>query len=256
MKFNKRNVFISDSAKFGKNVRIGDNVSIYDNVVVGDNATICNDCVLGEPLADYYKDELTYENPTTIIGDNSMLRSHCIIYAGTELGQGFNCGHRVTIREYTTFQENCRVGTVSDIQGFSTFGKNCWLHSNVHIGQKSTIGNFVFIYPYVVLTNDPTPPSEVCKGPTIGDYSQIAVFSVLLPGVNIGKHALVGAGSIVGKDVDDYQLVIGNPARNVKDVREIKSRETGEAHYPWPLRFSRGMPWSEIGYEKWFKDNG
>ena len=123
MKFNKINVFISDSAKIGKNVRIGDNVSIYDNVVVGDNVTICNDCVLGEPLADYYKDELTYENPTTIIGDNSMLRSHCIIYAGTELGKGFNCGHRVTIREYTTFQENCRVGTVSDYKVFLLLGK-------------------------------------------------------------------------------------------------------------------------------------
>lgn len=254
MKFNNRNVLISPSAKIGKNVRIGDNVTIYHNVVVKDNVTICNDCVIGEPLASYYEDD-TYQNPITIIGDNSLIRSHCIIYAGTELGKNFNSGHRVTIREFTIFKDNCRVGTVSDIQGYSTFGNNCWLHSNVHIGQKSTIGNFVFIYPYVVLTNDPTPPSDICIGPTIGDYSQIAVFSVLLPGVKIGKHALVGAGSIVGKDVADYQLVLGSPAKFIKDVREIKSRETGEAHYPWPLRFERGMPWEEIGFEQWNKLN-
>lgn len=250
MKFNNRNIFISKLAKIGKNVRIGDNTTIYDNVIIKDNVTICNDCVIGEPLGTYYEDE-KYKNPTTVIDENSMIRSHCIIYAGTELGSNFSSGHRVTIREYSKFGENCRVGTVSDIQGYVTFGNNCWLHSNVHIGQKSTVGNFVFIYPYVVLTNDPTPPSNICIGPTIGDYSQIAVFSVLLPGVKIGKHALVGAGSIVGKDVDDYQLVLGNPAKFIKDVREIKSRETGESHYPWPLRFNRGMPWENIGFEQW-----
>ena len=226
--------------------------SIYDNVVIEDNATICNDCIIGEPLQSYYKDE-TYENPKTLIGKNSLIRSHSIIYAGTEFGDDFSCGHRVTIREFTKFGNNCRVGTVSDIQGYSTFGNHCWLHSNVHIGQKSTIGNFVFIYPYVVLTNDPTPPSDICNGPTVGDYSQIAVFSVLLPGVKIGKHACWG-GSLVGKDVEDYELVLGSPAKFKKDVREIKSRETGEAHYPWPVRFKRGMPWEGLGFEKWLEE--
>ncbi|WP_457617683.1 DapH/DapD/GlmU-related protein [Lutibacter sp.] len=254
MKFNNRNVFISPSAKIGKNVRIGDNVSIYDNVIVKDNTTICNDCVIGEPLSDYYDND-SYQNPTTIIGKSTMLRSHCIIYAGTELGNNFSSGHRVTIREYTKFGNNCRVGTVSDIQGHSSFGNHCWLHSNVHIGQKSTIGNFVFIYPYVVLTNDPTPPSNICNGPTIGDYSQIAVFSILLPGVKIGKHALIGANSVVGKNVEDYQLVMGSPAKFIKDVREIKSRETGEQHYPWPQHFERGMPWEGIGFNEWEKSN-
>ena len=252
MKFNNRNVIISPSAKIGKNVRIGDNVTIYDNVIIKDNVTICNDCIIGEPLASYYEDD-AYKNPTTIIGNNSLLRSHSIVYAGVELGDNFNCGHRVTIREFTIFKKNCRVGTVSDIQGYSTFGNNCWLHSNVHIGQKSKIGDFVFIYPYVVLTNDPTPPSDTCIGPTIGDYSQIAVFSVLLPGVKIGKHALVGAGSVVSKDVEDYQLVLGNPSKFIKDVRLIKSRDTNESHYPWPLRFERGMPWEGVGFEAWDK---
>ena len=254
MKFNNRNVFISDSAIIGKNVKIGDNSSIYDNVVIEDNCIIGNDCIIGEPLQSYYNNEV-YENPKTIIGENSLLRSHTIIYCGSEFGAGFSTGHRVTIREYTKFGKQCRVGTVSDIQGYSTFGNHCWLHSNVHIGQKSSIGNFVFIYPYVVFTNDPTPPSDICIGPTIGDYSQIAVFSVLLPGVKIGKHCLIGAGSVVGKNVEDYQLVVGSPAKFIKDVREIKSRETGEIHYPWPYRFKRGMPWSEIGFDEWTNSN-
>lgn len=252
MKFNNRNIYISPNAQIGQNVRIGDNSSIYDNVVIGDNSTICNDCVIGEPLGTYYSSEY-YINPKTQIGSGSLIRSHCVIYAGCEIGDNFSTGHRVTIREYTLFGQNCRVGTVSDIQGYATFGDYCWLHSNVHIGQKSTIGNYVFIYPYVVFTNDPTPPSEICVGPTVGDYSQIAVFSVLLPGVIVGKHCLVGAGSVVGKNVEDYKLVVGSPAVVRKDVREITSRETGESHYPWPQRFSRGMPWDGIGYDTWIR---
>lgn len=254
MKFNNINVIISPKAKIGKNVRIGDNTTIYDNVEIGDDTIISNNCIIGEPLNDYYFNE-EYNNPSTIIGENSLIRSHTIIYAGNVFGENFSCGHRVTIRENTKFGDSCRIGTLSDIQGHSEFGNHCWLHSNVHIGQKSKIGNFVFIYPYVVFTNDPTPPSNICIGPTVGDYSQIAVYSVLLPGVKIGKHCLVGAGSIVSKDIDDYQLVLGNPAKQIKNVSEIKDRETGESHYPWPFRFERGMPWEGVGFKEWEEEN-
>lgn len=257
MKFNKKNITISNSAIIGENVKIGDNCIIYDHVVIGDNTTIANDCVIGEPLHDYYFDT-SYTNPKTIIGANSFIRSHSIIYANSEFGENFSTGHRVTIRENSKFGKNCRVGTLSDIQGFVEFGDYCWLHSNVHIGQKSIIGNFVFIYPYVVFTNDPTPPSNICIGPTIGDFSQIAVGTVLLPGTKIGKHCLVGAQSLVGGDHEDYQLIVGNPAKSIKDVRTLKSKEKDNigSHYPWPYHFSRGMPWEIDGFEKWKILNG
>ena len=255
MKFNNRNVFISDKAIIGKNVRIGDNTTIYDNVTIGDNSIIANDCVIGEPTNNYYF-ESDYQNPETRIGRNSFIRSHSIIYADSIFGDFFSTGHRVTIREKSKFGNNCRVGTLCDIQGHVTFGQYCWLHSNVHIGQDSKIGNFVFIYPYVVLTNDPHPPSNICNGPEIGDFSQIAVGSVILPGIKIGKHCLIGAQSLVGKNVDDYQLVAGNPAKLIKDVRELVSRESGKSHYPWPSNFQRGMPWENIGFDKWKIENG
>jgi acetyltransferase-like isoleucine patch superfamily enzyme len=250
MKFNNINVNISKKAKIGINVKIGDNTTIYDNVVIGDNTIIANDCIIGEPTNDYYFKE-NYENPITLIGNDSLIRSHTIIYSGSTFADGFSCGHRVTIRENTKFGSNCRVGTLSDIQGHSTFGNYCWLHSNVHIGQQSTIGNFVFIYPYVVFTNDPTPPSNTCKGPSVGDYSQIAVGSILLPGVSIGKHCLIGAGSVVGKNISDEMLALGNPAKEIKNVKEIVSRESGQSHYPWPYNFKRGMPWENSSFDEW-----
>lgn len=251
MKFNNLNTFISPSAVIGSNVKIGDNTIIYDNVEIGDNTIISNDCVIGEPLSTYYEDPANYSNPKTVIGQDSLIRSHSIIYADSFFGSGFSTGHRVTIREKTIVGINCRVGTLSDIQGHSEFGNYCWLHSNVHIGQNSKIGNFVFIYPYVVFTNDPTPPSNICKGPTIGDYTQIAVGAIILPGVQIGEHCLIGAGAVVGKNIENEMLVLGNPAKEIKSVREIKSRETQTSHYPWPFNFERGMPWQDIGYEKW-----
>lgn len=250
-KFNNANIRISPSATIGKNVRIGDNTVIYDHVVIGDNTVICNDCVIGEPLNAYYHEGECYENPQTVIGSDSLIRSHTIIYAGNVMGDHFQTGHRVTVREHTVFGSHCSLGTLDDIQGFSQFGDYCRLHSSVLVGMYSTLGDFVFVYPYVVFTNDPVPPSYDVKGPTVGAYTQISTGSVLLPGVKIGRHCLVGAHSLVSKDVDDYILVMGAPAQPTKDVREIIDRSSGESHYPWPYHFDRGMPWSEVGYEEW-----
>lgn len=255
MKFNNRNVFISKKATIGENVRIGDNTVILDNVEIGDNSIICNDCVIGEPLNQYYFDS-NYENPKLIIGNNALIRSHSIFYAGSRFGNNLSCGHRVTVRESVSAGNNLSIGTLSDIQGYVSFGDYCRLHSNVHIGQKSTIGNYVFIYPYVVFTNDPHPPSNICQGPTIGDFTQIAVHSVILPMVEIGQNCLVGANSTVNKNFGDNLVIVGSPAKSICLTSEIKSKEDeNKMHYPWMYNFERGMPWEGIGYAEWSKLN-
>lgn len=250
-KFSGTNVRISPTAKIGKGVKIGDNTVVYDNVVIEDGTIICNDCVIGEPLNAYYSNIEGYHNPATIIGSNSLIRSHSIIYADCHLGEGFQCGHRVTIREKSQFGSHCSIGTLCDIQGDSAFGEYVRLHSNIHIGKHSRIGNYCWIFPYTVFTNDPTPPSEICVGPTVGDYSIISTHCLLLPGITIGKHCLIGASTLVSKDVPDYQAVTGMPGKVVKDVRDIRDKKTGEAHYPWPYHFDRYMPWKDVGYDEW-----
>lgn len=255
MKFNNRNIHVSPSARIGKNVKIGDNTVIYDNAIIYDNTIISNDCIIGEPENDYYFKE-DYVNPACIIGSGSLIRSHAIIYSNVILGENFGCGHRVTIREYVETGKNCRIGTLCDLQGYTKFGAYCWLHSNVHIGQRSTIGNYVFIYPYVVFTNDPHPPSSVCTGPVIDDYAQIAVGAIILPAVHVGKHSLIGANSVVRDDVRDFDVVAGNPAKFICDIRKIKSKaEAGKSHYPWPYNFDRGMPWEGRNYDEWLSEN-
>jgi len=241
---------IGQGVKIGKNVTIGAYCIVYDNVELEDNVIIGPNSSIGEPQVDYYHNQ-NYINPKLIIGKNSLIRSNAIIYAGSTISHHFECGHRVTIRENTQIGNNCRIGTLSDIQGYCKFGEYVQLHSNVHIGQKSMIGNFVWLFPYVVLTNDPHPPSNYLIGVVIDDFAIVATMSVIMPGVSIGKDALVGAQALVRKDVLPETVVVGNPAKEVTTVRNIKSKETGEEVYPWRYHFDRGMPWQGIGYDNW-----
>ncbi len=254
MKFNNRNVFISGKAQIGKNVRIGDNTVIYDNVIIGDDSVICNDCVIGEPLENYYSNA-DYQNPPTIIGNNALIRSHAIIYADNTIGAHLTTGHRITIRAGNTLLDHVSIGNSTELHGFSTIGRYTRFHSDVCICEYSTIGDFVWIFPGTILTNDFTPPSNKIKGPLIGNFSLIAVNVITLPGIAIGKHCLVAASSVVTRNVNDFMLVRGNPAKEIMDVRHIISKESGKLYYPWPAQFNRKMPWAETGWDKWLESH-
>lgn len=249
MKFNNRNTIISSKAKIGRNVRIGDNTVIYDYAEIGDNTIICNDCVIGEPLNDYYFNE-NYQNPATKIGEGSLIRSHAIIYAGCEIGNKFISGHRITIRENSKIGDSCLIGTSCDLQGDLKIGSFCRLHSNVDIAQKSELGNFVFMYPFSVLTNDLFPPSNNLKGSYIGNFSVIGVHSVILPNVRIGENCIIGANSVVNKNLESYSFARGNPVEILMDIRKFTAFGIGKP-YPWMKKFERGMPWEGIGFDLW-----
>ena len=255
MKFNNLNVQIGKNVKIGTNVKIGDNSIIYDNVTIDNGAIIANDCVIGEPLNDYYFNK-KYENPPTSIGEYSLVRSHSIIYAGSVFGDYLTTGHRVTIREKTVTGHHCMFGSYSDIQGHCKIGNYNRFHSYVNIGQKSELGDFVFIYPFVILTNDPIPPSNELVGVRIGDYSQITAGSILLPGCSIGRHCLVAANSTVSGSYEDDTFISGSPAKAVGKLSKMPFfNDQNKRHYPWPLHFIRGMPWSESGFENWIISN-
>lgn len=243
-------VLIGDGVKIGKNVVIGPRSIVYDNVVIGDGCKIGADVILGEPIGSFYS-ESDYENPVLEIGGSSIVRSGSILYAGSFFGERLETGHRVTIREKTRAGKNFRVGTLSDIQGYCEIGDYVRFHSNVHIGNKSKIGSYVWIFPYVVLTNDPHPPSEILMGVEVEDFAVIATMSTILPGVRVGRDALVGAGSIVSRHVEPEAVVAGNPAKKIANVRDVKSKKDGGQVYPWRYHFDRGMPWAGIGYREW-----
>lgn len=251
MKFNNRNVWIDPSAKIAEGVRIGDNTVIYANVEIGDGTVIANDCVIGEPIADFYENP-DYHHPKTIIGKNGLIRSHAIIYVGCEFGDEFQTGHRVCIREKTKIGDNCRVGTLCDLQGDLKIGNSTWLHSGVFASKGTTLGDYVIVYPHCVFLDDKHPPSDQLQGAVVDDYVQIGARSVIMPAVEIGQRALIASSSTVTKNVGSNDFVAGTPAKRMKDVRDILLA-SGEKAYPWPYRFDRGMPWSKIGHDQWLK---
>ncbi|MCP5160082.1 MAG: N-acetyltransferase [Hahellaceae bacterium] len=227
---------VSPQAKLGKNVKIGHFSVIHDNVVIGDNTTIEGFCEIGYPTA-------LATNKPLIIGNDSLIRSHSLFYAGSIFKDKLTTGHRVTVRENTQAGINLQIGTLSDIQGDCIIGDYVRTHSNVHIGKNSRIGNYIWIFPYVVLTNDPHPPSETMLGVTIKDYAIISTMAVILPGITVHEHTLVGAHSLVNRDVRAGMLVAGNPAKEICEAASIKLREHPElSAYPWPRHFDKGYP--------------
>lgn len=251
------NVVIKDTVILGNHVTIEDNVYIDDFCIVRDyvhikaNTMIGPRCILGESQMDFYRDRTNVKPHPLIIGQDSIVRSGTIIYGDTFIGDSFQTGHNVTIREKAIIGNHVSIGTLSDIQGDCEIGNYTRLHSNVHISQKSVIKEYVWIFPYVVLTNDPTPPSESCLGVTIEKFAVIATKAVLLPGVKIGEDALIGAGSIVSKDVEPLAIIVGNPGKRIGAITDIKNKETGESIYPWRYTFRRGMPWEMMGFKLW-----
>lgn len=246
----KANSIIGDNVIIGENVYIDYHVIIRDNVAIQDGGTIGAHCILGEYLADFHADRENKKHPLHI-GRDALIRSDSIIYGDNDIGDHFQTGHRVTIREHSRIGNHVRVGTLSDIQGYCEIQDYVSLHSNVHIGQKSLIKKFAWIYPYVVLTNDPYPPSEEMRGVTIEEFAVVATGTVVLPGVTVGSGALVGAGAVVTKDVEADMVAVGNPAKVKGSTDKIINRITGKPVYPWQYSFDRGMPWQGIGYEEW-----
>ena len=245
------NCIIEDDVVIGENTYIDSNTIIRRNTTIGKNSFVGSNCIIGEYWMDFCVDHKPYKH-LLIVGENALIRSGSILYTGSDIGADFQTGHQVTIREKAKIGNHVSVGTLSDIQGNCNIGNYVRLHSNVHIGQLSEIDDFVWIFPYVVLTNDPTPPSENFVGVHVHSFAIIATGSVIMPGLDIGQDCLVGAGAIVTKSVEPYAVAVGNPAKVVSDVRKVKNKITGEPVYPWRNHFSNYMPWDGIGFDAWY----
>lgn len=260
---------IADSAVIGQNVHIGHNCIIEENAVIGDDCYIDSNtiiradvtlgaggrvganCILGEHCMDFWLDRKRHVHPLTI-GENALIRSGSILYAGSEIGRDFQTGHQVTIREQSKIGDHVSIGTRTDIQGSCKIGNYVRFQSMALVAQETVIDDYVWIFPYVAIVNDPTPPSEHMLGAHIRSFAILCTGATVLPGMEVAHDALVGVGAVVTKPVAPYAVVVGSPARRISDVREIKSKVTGEPIYPWRQHFDRAMPWEGVGFDAWY----
>jgi acetyltransferase-like isoleucine patch superfamily enzyme len=154
-----------------------------------------------------------------------VIRSHTVIYAGNEIGADFQTGNKANIRESNRIGENVSIGTLSVVEHHVTIGDHVRIHTQVFVPEYTVLEEGVWLGPNVVLTNAKYPKSPDAKanlkGPVLRKGAKVGANATILPGVVIGENALIGAGSVVVRDVPDETVVAGNPARTINHLSRL-----------------------------------
>ena len=192
-----------------------DTAVIFPNVELGENITIENYCIIGCP-SDNISDEMT------VIGDNSVIRAGTVIYAGNKIGHNFKTGNNANIRECNSIGDNVSIGSLSVVEHHVKIANNVRIHSQVFIPEFSVLEEGAWLGPNVVLTNAKFPKHQNAKaelkGPYICANAKIGANATILPSVKIGQNTLIGAGSVVTKDIPSDVIALGNPARVIRSI--------------------------------------
>jgi acetyltransferase-like isoleucine patch superfamily enzyme len=192
---------------------------IHPNVEIGEGTVIQDGAVIGEPPRGAKSGEIK-----TTIGANGIVRSGSVIYAGAIIGSRFSIGHGALIREDNVIGDDCSVGTNAVLEAGNRVGNGTRIHTGCFL-EHTTVGERVFLAPHVVFTDDPHPMCprflECVLGATVEDDVSIGANATILPGLRIGAGSLIGAGSVVTKNVEPGSVVAGNPAVRVKSVHEL-----------------------------------
>jgi acetyltransferase-like isoleucine patch superfamily enzyme len=193
---------------------------IHPNVLLGAGAELGDFVILGAPPRGQQPGALR-----TSIGPGACIRSHTVIYAGNTIGARLQTGHAAMIRELNEIGDDVSIGTHAIIEHHVRMGDRVRVHSNAFIPEYSVLEADAWVGPGVVFTNARYPLSPGAKqamiGPRVLAAAKIGANATLLPGVTIGRNALVGAGAVVVRDVPDGKVVVGNPARIVNDVHAL-----------------------------------
>jgi len=221
------NVVIGKNVRLGNDCQIGNNVVIHDDSVIGDNVRIDDNVVIGKTLMKAAISATTKDVNIdgAIIGDNSLIGTCAVIYRGAKIGKKVLIADHASVREDVTVGDKTIIGKNSTIENKVSIGNNVKIQANVQIVPFSVIEDFVFISPGVMTSNDGYAGRtkrrfKEYKGITVKKGARLGVACITLPGVTINEDALVGAGALVTKDVPAGKIVVGTPAKVLRDVPE------------------------------------
>jgi acetyltransferase-like isoleucine patch superfamily enzyme len=206
---------------------------VYEGTVLGAGVRVLENAVVGkQPSLGASSTAKRDPLPPTTIGEGTVISTGAIVFAGSSIGANCIVGDQSCIRERVTMADNCILGRGSLIENDTTIGAGTRIQAEAYVTAYSTLEEDVFIAPCVVTTNDnfmgrTEKRKSLMKGPTIRRGARVGGGAVLLPGIEIGEEAFVGAGAVVTKDVPPRKLVVGSPARVLRDVNEDELRANG-----------------------------
>jgi acetyltransferase-like isoleucine patch superfamily enzyme len=173
-----------------------------------------------------YRSGRTASGKALVLGRGARLRSGTVLYEGTRIGNDFETGHHVIVREDNIIGDGVSIWSNSVIDYGCVIGDRVKIHSNCYIAQFTEIQDDVFLAPGVMITNDLYPgrddSAEAMRGPIIEEGAQIGANATILPFVKVEAGALVGAGSIVTKNIPAGMVAYGCPAVPVRAVAELE----------------------------------
>jgi len=198
--------------------------TVYPGTVLGVGVKVLENAVVGKqpalsPRSTAKRDLLS----PTEIGYGTIVSSGAIVFAGSQIGARVILGDQSCVRERVTMGDDVVLGRGSLVENDTTIGAMTTIQADAYITAYSTLEEHVFIAPCVVTTNDnfmgrTERRHELMKGPTIRRGARIGGGAVLCPGIEVGEEAFVGAGAVVTKDVPARVIVVGNPARVLREV--------------------------------------
>jgi acetyltransferase-like isoleucine patch superfamily enzyme len=199
---------------------------VYPGTVLGDGVKVLEHAVVGkQPALSPRSTAKRGDLPSAEIGDGTIVSTGAVVFAGAKVGARVILGDQSCVRERVTVGDDVVIGRGSLVENDTTIGAMTKIQAEVYVTAYSTLEEHVFIAPCVVTTNDnfmgrTERRHELVRGPTIRRGARIGGGAILLPGIEIGEEAFVGAGAVVTKDVEPRMLVVGNPARVMRPVNE------------------------------------
>ena len=211
-------LLIGDGAELPQSVELGANVIVHDGTLVGDHVRIQDNAVLGKPLALGARSKASREAPPPlVVGESALIAAGAIVVAGAEIGAEAMIGDQAHVRERAVIGPRSLVGRGTAVDNDVRIGADVRIQTGCYITAFTEIEDEVFVGPGVSTFNDATagrrPPGEPLRGPTLRRRCRIGGSALLLPGVEIGEDAFVGAGAVVTRDVPPGALVVGVPAK-------------------------------------------
>ncbi len=228
------NVVIESGVVIGAGAVVGNNVTIYAGTRIGRGCIIADNVVLGrKPRLSPQSTAKSGELGPLVVGNACTFGTGSCVYAGTTLGDTVTVADMVTIRERVTIGSRVVVGRGVCVENDVSIGTYTRIQTGAYITAYTTLEDHVFIAPMVTTTNDnfmgrTEKRLELMKGPTVKRGARIGGNAILLPGIVVGEEAFVAAGSVVTRDVPPRKLVIGVPARVVRDVPEEELLDFGK----------------------------